>query len=79
MLAISTAPANVQVPGIGRLGLDPLEGVVLPVPMIGGEALVQYGIPSQPSLAGLPLYAQALVDLSGTPKLTGAVRNVIVP
>ncbi|MFN3240247.1 MAG: FG-GAP-like repeat-containing protein [Planctomycetota bacterium] len=80
---LSTLPAQLQLPSLGTLGIDP--NTAAPLPAVAIQASSRSGssgwpIPNQPSLVGVPLYAQALLlhdpfDL----RLSNVVRDVIGP
>jgi hypothetical protein len=61
-LALGTA--NVELPQVGRLGIDPAGAAVLPpllIPQPTGMASLSIAVPNNPVLAGIPIHAQAVL------------------
>ncbi len=86
VLALSTAPANIALPPLGTLLLSPTAGLfvagVASVPATGVDPLAQFSlpIPANPSLAGLPVHAQAINTQSviAQPRLTNSIASSIL-
>ncbi|MFT7536859.1 MAG: hypothetical protein ACI85K_002814, partial [Hyphomicrobiaceae bacterium] len=80
---LSTGTASIPVPGLGMIGLDLNQAVALAPAVISqpsGIASVSYTLPAMPALAGLSIYAQALVlRWSISLKLSNATADVIIP
>ncbi len=79
---LSASTAHIPLPPIGTLGLDPSQLLWLPavaVPQPTGVVSVSVPVPSVPSLAGLPIYAQAfLVQSPGGAFLTNWTADTIL-
>jgi hypothetical protein len=76
---IALQPARLPLPPFGVLGLDPASAqpfVMLPSPASGRVARLDFALPNQPSLAGLPLYVQAIEFTSL--QLTNTLHEVLV-
>ncbi len=79
ILILGFGPANIQIPGIGRLLVDPATAataVLQPLPLLGATA-VRLAVPDDPSLSGLELFAQAAIVRGDAIYLTNAHRSVI--
>jgi hypothetical protein len=79
---LAPASANVPLPPLGTLFLDPSTMVALPalaIPQPAGVSSVSLVIPNVPGLVGLPLYAQALLIQHPAAFLTNATEDVIQP
>ncbi|MEM7205934.1 MAG: VCBS repeat-containing protein [Planctomycetota bacterium] len=80
---VSAATAQIPVPALGTLGLDPALMIPLPVFMIppaAGVGSLRLSIPSHPSFVGLPLFAQAVIvgSAPGQARLTNVTADRIV-
>ena len=81
---VSTARAHIPLPPFGTFGLDPTQMVALPafvIPQPAGMNSVSVVLPNVPSLAGITLYAQALMVVVQYPalwRLTNVTADQIV-
>jgi len=80
---LSPAAAQIPVPPFGTFGLDPTPMLALPpfvVPQPAGVGSLSFSVPSLPGLAGVPLYAHALVYAAppAPTRLTSVMADVIV-
>ena len=79
---LATGTANIALPPLGTLRLDPSLMLALPalnVPQPAGTASTSFALPNNPSLIGAIVYAQALVAPgSATPRLTNPTADVIL-
>lgn len=61
---LSSAAADLALPGIGILGIDPLAAIALPpvvIPRPARSVAMTVDLPQVPALAGTPLRAQAVI------------------
>lgn len=73
---LAAVPAQIELPLLGRLGLDPngvLEGPSVSFGFSAGVASVRLAVPADPALAGVELYLQALLADDLGPRLTNAL------
>ncbi|MEM7203578.1 MAG: VCBS repeat-containing protein [Planctomycetota bacterium] len=79
---LSPASGSVELPRFGTLRLDPTNLIPVPpiaVPQPAGSATLVLLVPSVPALAGVDIWAQALVADGGRAVLTNAVVDRILP
>ena len=79
---LSAGTANIPLPPLGTLGLDPTRMAVLPpfvIPQPAGVGSVSFTVPDESSLVGVTIYSQALlVQYPTRALLTNVTADVIV-
>jgi hypothetical protein len=80
VVVLGLAPAQIPLPPLGTLRVDPGALVVLPavtLPAPHGVASVPVPIPAVPALVGVHLYFQALVSSGGQTRFTNMLDERI--
>lgn len=79
VLVMSTGTADVTIPGIGHLGVDPLSAALTlmpPVPLTG-PSMFSWNLPDVPAIVGFRLHAQAAVLKASGLYLTNVYRSTV--